>query len=166
MTTQVDWPGEHFNGMTARQVIGLALVGEDELTDPIKEFYGGKQWDPDNEARRWQKERPALVINKLPGIVAAIISNSHLTEEVVEPADLEKVIAIVTRRNMDAQRYYNYMHSVMIEQQTGTPKVIMHPDNISEQRDGITFVKPPRMLHGSWLVRLLDKITTWIDPKA
>lgn len=50
--------------------------------------------------------------------------------------------------------------------EAGVHQTICHPSSIDKTVGNITYMKPPRFMHKSRIIRTLDRITCWIDPKA
>lgn len=78
-------------------------------------FYMGHQWDPEILEQRTKAGRPSLVINMLPLIVASSIANAKSGMPFLDSTDKERLIVAVTYLNMDAQRFYNYLASALLE---------------------------------------------------
>lgn len=78
-------------------------------------FYRGHQWYPEILEHRTKAGRPSLVINMLPLIVAASIANAKSGMPSLDSTDKERLIVAVTYLNMDAQRFYNYLASALLE---------------------------------------------------
>ncbi len=97
-------------------------------------FHDGDQWDIEVRSARENAGRPVLTVNRIPLLVAASIAadpESHLTcapgrtLSGDQQAMITRLKVIITRRNMDAQRLYNFMCSnaaemASIERQTIT----------------------------------------------
>lgn len=161
------WPGDEVaNGMTAQEYIAHERTPSAGEIIGGSEFYNGDQWPKSARQARLSKGRPCLVINRLPGIVSMLCANSQRSGEALTGEEYITLIAIVVRRNLDAQRFYNYTASSIAEQNEIPPTVVLSRDSIDKTENGITYVKPPRNQHCSWIVRLLDRITRLIDPAA
>ena len=81
----------------------------------LMKFYYGEQWDPAITSTREQRYRPTLTINRIPAIVARAIGNSQSQNEVVTREHEIECAVILTARNADAQREYNYRISLRAE---------------------------------------------------
>lgn len=101
------------NGATAQSLIEAEkwnLPGEAEIAKAF-DFYRGFQWDEKILEQRVSHNRPALVINHMPLIVAAFIAISPP----IWDEDFRKFVAIVVRHNRDAQCLLNYLASAQAE---------------------------------------------------
>jgi hypothetical protein len=68
----------------------------------------------------------------------------------------------------DAARLNEYFDAKIKEAMSiQPPAVICAKESIlSVDENGTAYIKPPRSVHRSRIVRLLDRITRWIDPQA
>lgn len=109
------WAGEKPEDMLPAEVI-IAANPQRSKAETIEAlaFYDGSQWKADVSQKRYDESRPALVVNRLPGLVAAAISKSTGK---LSRANIEALTVAVTINNMDAQRAFNYAVSFMAETQ-------------------------------------------------
>jgi hypothetical protein len=168
--TSLYWPGDEIRS----NVTVAALIAAEknwptmtpEETLAADKFFSGEQWDEQLRDRRMDEGRPCLVINRLPGLAACAIQASNDAGQPITELDKAILRIVLVRRNGDAQRFYNFMASAIAERTTLPPQVMLSPESILWQKDGVTYVKPPRSGHHSFLVRWMDRLTRWIDPKA
>jgi hypothetical protein len=119
-TNQVVWQGDVFHdGVTIKDILEGAesFWPTPEECSELSAFYAGHQWDTEILSRRYEQSRPALVLNMLPAIIERAIAATRIAGQCVLEPQVERAKLIVTRRNMDAQRMYNYLCSVLCEEQ-------------------------------------------------
>ena len=107
------WTGDTEESIKATPLIHCFTPHTGPSDAECLRFYRGDQWDKNIMQQRRSQARPCLVINKLPHLVAVSIRKSSGN------VDSETLIAItcaITRRNMDAQRLYNFTASAAAEQ--------------------------------------------------
>ena len=77
-----------------------------------RRFYGGHQWDERLAHEREKEHRPWLTVNRLPSLVAASIAANRkwMTDD-----EIDRLCIAITLRNMNAQKFYNYMASTAVE---------------------------------------------------
>lgn len=117
LAEQAAWWGQKIAEIPTASAIlesGIYTFRVDELFAAEK-FYGGDQWPKEILALR-EGRRPALVINRLPALVAAAIDRQR-REGLPELLDHQRrrLIALITWQNIDAQRLYNYTASAFVE---------------------------------------------------
>ncbi len=114
---QVRWLGDSLESMpTARSIIDAGPIPQlsTEQLQKLIAFYKGEQWDP--EVLGIRRGRPSLVVNVLPRLVSlALDANTAAGLSPMSDAELDRLWVILTIRNMDAQRMYNYMVSAVAE---------------------------------------------------
>jgi hypothetical protein len=83
-------------------------------------------------------------------------------------AELERQKSITDRTTPDGERMYLYFDRKLQETRAiKAPLAIYSQDSVAHtDEDGTVWFKPPRSMHSSRTVRLLDRITRWIDPRA
>ena len=118
----IRWAGDSIETMApARHVLSANRYLLDsctaEFTGRMLRFYSGEeQWERAVEDARYEKQRPSLVINQIPALVAAAVAAQRtaglpdLTDQ-----EMEQLIVVLTARNSDAQRLYNYLWSSVAE---------------------------------------------------
>lgn len=114
--TDPAWYGDTGDGETLASVIRADLelenLAEEQIAAYLK-FYNGEQWDADVMARRMADRRPTLTVNWLPAIVSRILTTQP---EMAQNEQFVRAVCVaVTRRNMDAQKIYNYAVSSAAE---------------------------------------------------
>lgn len=65
-----------------------------------------------------------------------------------------------------AGRIRQYYEKRLADAQAQPPIVICHESSIQSTDGKTAYMKPPRFMHKSRIIRMLDRITRWIDPKA
>lgn len=68
-------------------------------------------------------------------------------------------------RAVELRQYFNQRHAEL-ELEAQHPVFLLSSDSILKRDGNFTYIKPPRFMHKSRIVRMLDRITRWIDPKA
>lgn len=117
----LQWKGDPIeHSLTIGEILAANVVLSLNTTDVQKQkafdFYNGEQWD----VLRERDARPSLVLNQLHHIVSRAIHNSRVAGQYffneIEPdwASYHELILIVTLRNMDAQRLFNYVHTIRL----------------------------------------------------
>lgn len=108
------WTGFPTEGVTIDSLVQSEWdnwpPSEEEIAAALV-FYDGQQWDRDVSLRRLAAGRPCLVVNRLPGMAAAIIHNSGRCTLL----QISYVVTILYRRCKEAQMLYNYMASSWVE---------------------------------------------------
>ena len=76
-------------------------------------FCRGDQWVRAIQLKRWEDGRPCLTINRLPALISAATRKGgrELSSE-----EYIQLCCAIARRNMDAQRLYNFTYSALVEQ--------------------------------------------------
>jgi hypothetical protein len=87
------------------------VIAESQKAE-ARRFYGGHQWDEHIAHERKKSHRPCLIVNRLPSLVAASLA---VTRRPLSDDEIDRLCIIITLRNMDAQRFYNYMASAAVE---------------------------------------------------
>ncbi len=123
-TPTIQWTGDPIETMPPAS----SLLAADQQVFTAQEenealfFYDGDQWLDHVKHERLRHGRPCLVVNRIPALVAAAISKDP--EFSLKPGrcysghqeeQLTRLKVITVRRNMDAQRVYNYMVSCAAE---------------------------------------------------
>ncbi len=164
------WMGLPFeHTFTVRQINSrYPFLDEQQLELGRVMFRGIEQWDATIVESRSSQCRPTLTLNMIPTLLARAKCNSMAVGEESTLPDLDRCAAILGMENADPQRMYNYQFSMICEMEmVKPPKVIMSADSVdSVGDDGTVFVKPSRNVHRNWFVRLMDRVTRWIDRKA
>lgn len=115
----VQWMGDPLESMpTARALLTAdqQVFTNEQEQEALAFFDGGNQWPEDIAAARMELGRPCLTVNRLPLILAAMINASEdADEEPLEPDELARLKIILARRNMDAQKAFNWMWSNVAE---------------------------------------------------
>lgn len=123
------WCGDPLDSkLTAASIINanygmIERLSLDDINDAVK-FYNGEQWEDDVMVSRGKQGRPTLTINKLHLLVSNALQASREEHEWLTPADHTRLIVTLTVRNMDAQRMFNYLQSVIVEQACLSPVLI------------------------------------------
>jgi len=83
-------------------------------------------------------------------------------------AECQHARAIADRTTDDGERMYQYFDRKLQEELAVKPPVAVYSqDSVKEiDDDGTIWFKPPRSMHRSRIIRLLDRITRSIDPNA
>lgn len=97
-----------------------------EVLSKARKFYDGDQWDEFVQEERVCASRPTLTINYLPRIASRAIENSRLVGEAFSRVDLMEMRVVISLRNRDAQKMYNYMMSQWVEHQS----LFLHPPHL------------------------------------
>lgn len=152
----IKWPGDPVESMPPAR----ALLAADQQIFTAQEenqalfFHDGDQWDQEIKSRREMHRRPTLTINRIPLLVAASIAadpESYLScgpgrmLSQVQQATITRLKIIITRRNMDAQKVYNFLCSAAAE--LAATKLPNDVDTVIES-DGTVTGKPLPDLRG------------------
>lgn len=96
--------------------VGTSPAQTDILMNQAATFLHGEQWDAEIVRDRDEKQRPTLVINLIPRLVdVAIHREIEAGGEMLTREERVRLQTILTLRNMDAQKMYNYMVSARTE---------------------------------------------------
>ena len=112
-STPLHWFGDPLDSSPPASAIieadseSAAALHETEVAE-LDAFYSGDQWRRELVAIRMNQNRPCLVLNKLPRLVAMAITAN---QELISTNHIRLLRRIITMRNMDAQRAYNIMAS-------------------------------------------------------
>jgi hypothetical protein len=121
----IQWLGDQVGTViTVRSIIDSddRPVSEEERKEALA-FYNGEQWDSAIEKARLEKQRPTLVLNRLPELLAAALANDPMYNRILpgqclstaEREEIELAKVLLVRRNRDAQKMYNYEASARAE---------------------------------------------------
>lgn len=164
------WVGLPFDHTDTIQQIAsrFPFATEQDLERGRVLYSGQHQWDEQTEAHRESKGRPTLTFNMFPRLFWRALLNSEATGEDPTRDQQERAAAILALENVDAQKVYNYQHSVIVEESLmKRPRILMNTESLDHvDEHGTIFVKPPRSVHRNWFIRLLDRVTRWLDGRA
>lgn len=124
----VQWMGDPVESMPS--VESLLMADTCKYPDHVEEralcFYDGDQWEPHVKLDRQNKGRPALVVNRLPLLVAAAIDASMKTPFGMPMTEirLTRLKIVLTKRNEDAQRLHNFICSAVAEIMTANVEMV------------------------------------------
>ncbi len=115
MATGADMPGMRpAQKKGSQQQLPILPDLRDAAAEDLR-FYHGDQWDAEVLKSRAARDRPSLVVNRLPAILMAALQQSRRIPEETTPAERERLALAVVRLNRDVQRMYNYFVSARCE---------------------------------------------------
>jgi hypothetical protein len=113
---EVQWIGDDVATIPAATFILDEFAHWEVITESqraeARRFYGGHQWDERLAHEREKEHRPWLTANRLPSLVAASLAADR---GLLNNEEIDRLCIIITLRNMDAQKFYNYMASTAVE---------------------------------------------------
>ncbi len=154
----IKWPGDLPETMPPARAM---LAADQQIFTAQEEnealfFHDGDQWDQIVKTHRKNAGRPVLTVNRIPLLVAASIAadpESHLSAAPGralsgdQQAMITRLKIIITRRNMDAQRFYNFMCSNAAEMASIKHQTIEGVDTVIDS-NGTVHGKPLTDLRG------------------
>lgn len=112
---EIPWLGDKLGDAVPWRTMLMAhantFIGPVEI-EKSDYFFNGEQWDREIYHERVSAGRPALVVNRLPAILDSILAESMI---VPGEEDMQRLKAVIVRRNEDAQRLFNWMWSERME---------------------------------------------------
>ena len=112
------WPDGVYENIAVADLIaatfGNKMPSEEEVSAAFR-FYRGDQWPSEALWQRQKDDRPALVVNRLPALLATVLGNSGRAGYTVGIVEMQRAVVAIVRQNRDAQMAYNYLRSAEAE---------------------------------------------------